>query len=115
MCTQTALYNAPDLTGSSHNTSALTDSETSQERDNSNRSNVQRRDSSVPTEPRALSITQLMLILGVLGLAAGWQFKATKGPTNYYNVEMFYEDMNKLGENEIITNNDIILKIKSGK
>lgn len=53
------------------------------------------------------------MLLGALGLAAGWQFKGTQGITNNYDKKMFYSDLNKLGEK--IINGDSIIHIKSGE
>lgn len=59
----------------------------------------------------------LVLLVGIIAIAAGWQFRATQGTlnaSNNYEKAMFYKDLNELGEKYRIRD-DSILQIKSGK
>lgn len=59
----------------------------------------------------------LAVLVGIIAIAAGWQFGATPGTlnsSNSYEKAMFYKDLNELGERYRIRH-DSILQIKSGK
>ncbi|XP_026323722.1 uncharacterized protein LOC113233005 isoform X2 [Hyposmocoma kahamanoa] len=117
-------HNVSRLSGSTHNTSHSFNNSSIQESNNSNNFNYvddvygKSSDMNIPgsTKQSALPKLTLALLLGVVAIAAGWQFGPTQGSlntSNNYEKAMFYKDLNELGEKYGI-NDDSILQIKSG-
>lgn len=118
-------HNASRISGSTHNTSQSFNNSSIQESNVSNHHNyvddqyrkLSETDITESTKKNAFPKLTLAMLLGVVAIAAGWQFGATQGTlnaSNKYEKAMFYKDLNELGEKYRI-NYDSILQIKSGK